>query len=215
MITLDSKIQKGEKDSFVLSFSHLSFVVSDEFVKDGLYSVYPNKFVSAYYQEIPELLLNLGYVSSNDSNKIVIDARKDREYKVSRIEVYAVSMDSYSEKIEALSKNKFEIEDWNDGYIKGKINNDVDGILQLSTGYSKGWNVLVDGKRVNTFATDKSFLSIALPSGEHVIEYKYNEPFKEACSFATIVGFIAFGILCYYDNKRTDDIECCAWIGEI
>ena len=48
MITLDSKIQKGEKDSFVLSFSHLSFVVSDEFVKDGLYSVYPNKFVSAF-----------------------------------------------------------------------------------------------------------------------------------------------------------------------
>lgn len=32
---------------FVLSFSHFSFVVSDEFVKDGLYSVYPNKFVSA------------------------------------------------------------------------------------------------------------------------------------------------------------------------
>ena len=145
----------------------------------------------------------MGYASSNDSNKIVIDARKNREYKVSRIEVYAVSMDSYSEKIEALSKNKFEIEDWKDGYIKGKINNDVDGILQLSTGYSKGWNVLVDGKRVNTFATDKSFLSIALPSGKHVIEYKYNEPFKEACSFATIVGFIAFGILCYYDKKRT------------
>ena len=47
MITLDSKIQKGEKDLFVLSFSHFSFVVSDEFVKDGLYSVYPNKFVSA------------------------------------------------------------------------------------------------------------------------------------------------------------------------
>ena len=40
-------IQQGEKDLFVLSFSHLSFVVSDEFVKDGLYSVYPNKFVSA------------------------------------------------------------------------------------------------------------------------------------------------------------------------
>ena len=32
---------------FVLSFSHFSFAVSDEFVKDGLYSVYPNKFVSA------------------------------------------------------------------------------------------------------------------------------------------------------------------------
>ncbi len=182
------------------SYSYDITAVRDEIVSSKDFA---NKFVSAYYQEIPELLLNLGYASSNDSNKIVIDARKDREYKVSRIEVYAVSMDSYSEKIEALSKNKFEIEDWKDGYIKGKINNDVDGILQLSTGYSKGWNVLVDGKRVNTFATDKSFLSIALPSGEHVIEYKYNEPFKEACSFATIVGFIAFGILCYYDKKRT------------
>ena len=34
-------------DLFVLSFSHFSFVVSDELFKDGLYSVYPNKFVSA------------------------------------------------------------------------------------------------------------------------------------------------------------------------
>ena len=117
------------------SYSYGITAVRDDVVNAKSFA---NKFVSAYYQEIPELLLNLGYVSSNDSNKIVIDARKDREYKVSRIEVYAVSMDSYSEKIEALSKNKFEIEDWKDGYIKGKINNDVDGILQLSTGYSKG-----------------------------------------------------------------------------
>lgn len=186
-------------NSYDTSYSYDITVVRNDVVNSKDFA---DKNISAYYQEIPELLLNLGYVSSNDNNKIVIDAKKDREYKISDIEVYAVSMNSYQEKIEALSKNKFEITKWQDGYVKGKINNDVDGILQLSTNYSKGWEVLVDNKKVNTFITNKSFLSIALSRGEHVIEYKYNQPFGNIYTFGTIIGFIGFGVLCYYDKKK-------------
>jgi len=43
----------------------------------------------------------------------------------------------------------------------------------MSIPYDRGWNVIVDGKRVEAFAVDESLLSFEVPEGSHDIRLTF------------------------------------------
>ena len=49
----------------------------------------------------------------------------------------------------------------------------ADGVLMLSEPYDRGWNAYVDGEEVPILRADHLFRAIALPEGEHTVEFRY------------------------------------------
>lgn len=74
-----------------------------------------------------------------------------------------------------LKSQPLEIEDYGDGWLKGYVQVNKNGILFTSIPYDKGWKVKVDGKNVDaTPLLDGAFLGIEMEKGYHEIEMEYN-----------------------------------------
>ena len=148
-------------------------------------------WASAYHFDMYDFLFNLGYYEET-SGKIKIILSKIGNYKFDNIKVYAVSMDDYEEDINNLRKSNFEATEWNNGYIKGKVDAETDGILQFQTMYSKGWDAYVDDKKVDTLKSNKYFLGIEIEAGKHDIYLKYHIPYLKEGFILSIIGIIIF-----------------------
>ncbi len=156
---------------------------------------------SAYYMDLDDFLFNLGYYDET-SGTIKITLSKQGNYSFDDIKVYAVSMDDYEEDINNLRKSNFEATEWDNGYLKGKVNAETDGILQFQTMYNDGWKVYVDGKEVETLKSNKYFLGIEIDSGEHEIYMKYSTPYLKEGLVISFVGIGIFTTLCIYNKKK-------------
>ncbi len=164
------------------------------------YSMY-DLYTDAYYVNNTNFMFNLGYYDKT-SGKIKITLSKQGNYTLDDIKVYAVSMDNYKEDIENLRRSNFEATEWDNGYLKGRVNAEIDGILQFQTMYSDGWKVYVDGEEVDTFTSNKYFLGIEIDAGEHEIYMKYSTPYLKKGLIVSIIAIAIFTGLCIYNKKR-------------
>ncbi len=160
-----------------------------------------DKYTSPYYIYVKDLMYNLGYYDET-SGKIVIKLDSIGNYTFDDIKVYAVSMDGYEEDINNLRRSNFEATEWDNGYLKGKVNAETNGILQFQTMYNDGWKVYVDGQEVETLKSNKYFLGIEIEQGEHEIYMQYHTPYLKEGLIVSIVGLVTFISLCIYNNKK-------------
>jgi hypothetical protein len=76
---------------------------------------------------------------------------------------------------------------------------DASGILVLADSFYPGWNAYVDGKREGILRANLFFRAVALPGGEHTVEFRY-EPisFKIGLviSLTTIFALIVTTVIC-------------------
>lgn len=112
-------------------------------------------------------------------------------------------MEDYESDIQNLRRSNFEVTQYGNGYLYGKVNAEKSGILQFSTRYHKGWKVYVDGEQVDTLKSNKYFLAIEVKKGEHTIELKYSNPYIRTGIIVTILGIILFiGTIIYQKRRR-------------
>ncbi len=55
-----------------------------------------------------------------------------------------------------------------------KTSSDVPKLLFLSDVFDAGWNATIDGKKTTVYRADYDFRAVAVPDGEHTIEYRYH-----------------------------------------
>lgn len=147
-------------------------------------------------------IINLGRFESGDFIHISSpDVTSD-------IDVYAytfneeVFMDVYEE----LSQQVFEIERFEDTFIRGKIKANEDGLMYTSIPYDKGWSVTVDGKEIEALAFKDALLALPLTAGEHTIELSYlSQGLKEGIAIS-IISLMCFVLIVFKDKRSKKDI---------
>ena len=153
-----------------------------------------NKITSAYYQSAPEILLPLGYYEKT-SGKINLKFSAKGTYEVEKIEVIAVPMDSYEATIANLQKNELKNVSVSNREIKGTVNIEENGILQIATSYTTGWKAYVDGVPTDTIRVNTAFIGIPLEAGEHQIYLEYEVPYVKLGIVCTLIGVLGFIVL--------------------
>lgn len=124
----------------------------------------------AYHSSV----ISLGYCEAGTSAEVLIEFDKSGS-ESGRFEIYSYRMDleAFEEGISEIRKNQLEIESFSDTSIRGTVNSDHDGMMVMSIPYDKGWNVTVDGKKVETTSVDESLLSFEVPEGIHDIRLTF------------------------------------------
>lgn len=156
---------------------------------------------SPYYFEMPEILFNLGYYDEA-SGEIELEFSKIGTYNYDSIIIYAVSMEDYEQDIQNLRKSNFEVLDYDNNYLNGKVNSEENGILQFSTMYNKGWKVYVDGQEVKTLKCNKYFLGIEIEKGSHTVKLQYHNPYIIYGVAITTIGIMIFVVTIVYNRKK-------------
>lgn len=144
------------------------------------------------------------YIISS-SDELEIDISKGK-YEVSDIESYEIDY-SYIKDIHT-KHDKFIIDkdSTKADTIKGVINVTKDNsYFNLAVPYDEGYNVYVDGKKVEYEKTNISFIGFKIDKGEHNIEIKYTSPWLNIGKVVSIIGILSFIVVLFVDKRCRDE----------
>ena len=173
------------------------YVKRDNWVNDENRRSY---YTNPYFFENRNMLMNLGYESNYDG-KIEISFSKSGTYKVDSLNVYAIDMKNYEDSIKKIKQAN--ISKYNNDYIEASISVENKGVMSLSTSYSKGWNVYVDNKKVNTFKVNNSMLGFYIDKGNHKIKLIYKTPYLTIGIISSIIGIVVL----IFIIKKEDELN--------
>lgn len=157
---------------------------------------------SAYYVNNPNFIINLGVITEKSKNELEITFNHKGTYTFDTLEILEVPMESYENKIKKLKKSELTDVEYGNNYLKGYINNEENGILQLTTSYSDGWKAYVDGKKVDILKVNEGFIGIFLEAGEHEIAFQYSTPYLNIGTILSIIGVVIFIIVIILEKRR-------------
>lgn len=213
----EEEIYHGEyKDGYYFyQFCKMYFedFVTMEFESDGTsdYYIYVDSMADSYYHVKvgEEYIFNdqisgkkktfhIGVVPEGTKISVISDAEVD-DVVMTQIEyqVAAFNEDMYQEVYDSLSSNVLQIDQYQDGYIKGKIAVEEEGIMMTSIPSQPGMSVYVDGSKAEYKEIGGAFIGVPLNAGDHEIEIRYQIPYLIVGVLVSCIGIVLF-ILCYY-----------------
>ena len=92
---------------------------------------------------------------------------------------YGIDNDILNKGYQLLAKNQLNIESFEDTDIKGSFTASEDCLLYTSIPYNRGWDVIIDGQKVdrkNIVVLADALLAVKVEKGEHSIEFTYSVP---------------------------------------
>jgi uncharacterized membrane protein YfhO len=104
----------------------------------------------------------------NDSNNLYVIPKDSY--------IYYIDMETFKDAFTRLGKTQFVIDDTStDSHLMGTVTTETARQLMFtSIPYDEGWNIYVDGEKVEIFEANNSLVSFYVEgSGEHTIEMKY------------------------------------------
>lgn len=155
---------------------------------------------NSYYSGEENYTLNLGYMK-NQPQEIYLEFKNTGEYTFKNIELYVQPMLKYSQYIQSLSKDKLENVNISLNEVSGHVSVNQNKFLLLSIPYSCGWKAFVDGQQVKLYRANVMYMGVDLSPGNHDVVLTYTTPGLKIGVILSILGWISFGYIIYFDKK--------------
>lgn len=154
------------------------------------------------YQNIETpYIMDLGKHRKGDEIRISIDCG-DIETDSSYFEIYAYNID-YDKVVaahELLSLGAMDITSYSDTHISGKINAGYNGMLYTSIPFDKGWEIYIDGEKLEPIELYDCQLACNIKKGEHTVEFKYT---PQGLIYGLLITCASWGgVVGYFAVKR-------------
>ncbi len=105
-------------------------------------------------------------------------------------EVYSIDYNGLNEAYNYYLSNKLTISEFKEDYILAFSNLDEDMVVYTSIPYDRGWEVYVDGEKVDTYSIGNALLGFDLSDGEHEVILKYRVPYFNV---GLLISFVSLG----------------------
>lgn len=152
--------------------------------KDDKYHVYqnieafPRAFVTYDYQVIkePQEIINQMFSPQADLRKTII-----------------LEEDPGLPKEESKNEGKVEVVSYLPNRIKLSVSTEKPGLLFLADNYYPGWKALVDDRETKIYRADYTFRAIAIPAGNHKVEFVYDPQSFRWGIYGSLLGLVGIG----------------------
>ena len=129
--------------------------------------------------------------------KIEMEDEKYRQY-VNPL-IYTFNYDNYQQIMNQLQKNQMNVSHFEKNKIIGDINLNEPSKIMISVPYEKGWNIKVNGKKIDYDKAYNTFVSMNLDKGDNHIEMIFIPPGFIIGTILSIFGIIS---LIFIRRKR-------------
>lgn len=180
-------------------------------IGNDLYSWDFDESLYSNYQYLYPKIEDCRQIGYNDGGIIKIQSKK-KEIKIviayttpdffERTAIYEFDNDVFMDYYNKVKQEKLEVTYFGDSVIKGNINLNEDKLVYTSIPYDVGWNVYVDGEKVDSIALVDSLLCFRASKGKHDVEFRYKVPQIELATSGNIVAIVLFILLCIEDRRR-------------
>lgn len=80
------------------------------------------------------------------------------------------------------------------GDVLLKVKGATEGVLVLLDALAAGWRATVDDREVPIYPANLAFMGVEVPSGEHVVHFRYEPSAVRAGLWTSLFGWVAFGL---------------------
>ena len=153
-------------------------------------------------------IVSLGDSSTGDLFlKVTIDNDSNNLYVIPKDSyIYYIDMEVFADAMSRLQKTPFVIDsESTDSHLFGTVTTSVDRQLMFtSIPYDEGWNIYVDGEKVELYEANNSLISFYVDgAGEHELEMRYMPNTVALGIFvSTTCALVFVAILCAYPFLR-------------
>ena len=118
------------------------------------------------------------------------------EIDIENFKIYYFDFEKYKSSVKQFNTNKLDYKII-DNKIVGSINSDG-GLLMVTIPYEKGFDIKVDGKKVNYEEVLDTFIGFNLDKGYHDIVIEYHQPYLKS---GICLSFLSFTLLIIFLKK--------------
>ena len=116
-----------------------------------------------------------------------------------RLTIATLNSDAFSQAYARWSDEQMNVSKFEDGYVKGHISVQEDGLMFTSIPYDAGWTAYVDGEKTDIQTVAGAFIALDLKAGDHTVEFKY---FPVGLKTGLILTFAAWLIFALLQSRR-------------
>ena len=171
-------------------------------VENAVIAVGDNEIVS---DSLSSRIYPVGKLYGGDRVEVRMQLKDDGTNSgVVRITAATLNQEAFDNITKRMEEEQFKTTSYTSNSITGTVDAPKDCMLFFSIPSDPGWEVTMDGEKVETTTIGESFLALDVSEGHHEIEMKYTPPgFVNGCiiSAAAIIVFIMLWIV----NKKEID----------
>ena len=165
-----------------------------------------SKNSASSFSKCNDRIVELGFSTKDEYKlKVTIDNSYNQFYtKENQPLLYYVDMELFKEVTDTIKKNQLIIdEDYKEDDIKGTITTDNnDQLIYTTIPYDKGWQVYVDGKKVDTFEISEALVGFRIDeAGEHNVRLVYRSNAIVYGAVISALSIILFVLIVIFERK--------------
>ena len=143
-------------------------------------------------------IFDLGYLDAGENVTVEVPIKDGSSSGSVEFYAYCIDMDVFKTGYEKLLSGSLQYEEFTETHIKGTVNAQTDCILYTSIPYDEGWEIFIDGVKVDRkeyIRIGDALLGIRMPHGEHEVEFDY-EPIGLRVGAVVSVSTLVILIIC-------------------
>lgn len=150
-------------------------------------------FLDYYFEGGNEVIQTLGRFAPGEEISLITTIASDKN-EVLFADRYFYYLDEAAFKAadEKLKQHPWEIETFEEDYIKGSVTADKDGILFTTISWEPGWKILVDGVETEPVQIAEALIGIPVTKGTHTVEMKF---FPKGMTIGIIISAAALIVI--------------------
>ncbi len=165
-----------------------------------------SKTSSCSFAKCNDRIVELGFSTASEYKlTVTIDNSYNQFYtKEEQPILYYVDMELLEEVFTRIQQNQLVTDkNYKEDDIKGTLKTDNDDQLIMTTiPYDEGWNVYVDGKRVETFEVSDALVGFRIDdAGEHTVRFLYRSKAFTAGIIISVVSLVLFVLILIFEKK--------------
>ena len=118
-------------------------------------------------------VLDCGYYEKGEIITLEISIPADKESGYADIYAVGLDMNNFEAGYNKLAASTMDITEFTDNHIKGTVNVKATELVYTSINYDEGWEITVDGEKVEPIAIGGALIGIDAAPGIHTIEMTY------------------------------------------
>lgn len=123
-------------------------------------------------------------------------------FRFDSIRLCSLPMEGYRTAAEALRRDVLQEIEIENNCIRGRVELDAPGVLQISVPYGSGWSVEVDGEPKEVLHSGGMYMGVQLDAGAHRVEWTYCTPGLKLGAVITAFAALLIAALWIFQRRR-------------
>ncbi|MBQ3126860.1 MAG: YfhO family protein, partial [Clostridia bacterium] len=184
------------------SDDEIFFYLPSEYPREVGMKVNGTSFSDGFYQNETSRIVSLGRFTPGEQVRVTLTIKQDDLYVLDRVPFfYAINMDLLADAFGQLAEGNYHIDaEYKESHFTGTITTTAErSTVFTSLPYDEGWQVYLDGERVEIYKTLDALIAFDAEPGTHTLEMKYAPKAFTLGITCTIVSTIIFIALCFIE----------------